>query len=56
MEETRISLCRVNRPDKNNNIWMKRLADCIDGRIVPFYQDKTQAPYHDMNLSSKSRQ
>ena len=29
-----ISLCRVNRPDKNMDIWMQRLADSINGSLV----------------------
>ncbi len=31
-----ISLCRVNRPDKNDDIWLRRFADCIDGRLTAF--------------------
>lgn len=29
-----ISLCKVNRPDKNKDIWMQRLADSIGGTLV----------------------
>lgn len=29
-----ISLCCVNWPDRNNDIWMKRLADAIDGTLI----------------------
>ena len=29
-----ISLCKVNRRDKNNDVWLLRLADCEDGTLV----------------------
>lgn len=29
-----ISLCKVNRPDKNKDIWMQRLADSVGGTLV----------------------
>ena len=29
-----ISLCKVNRPDKNRDIWMQRLADSVNGTLV----------------------
>lgn len=29
-----ISLCRVNRPDRNNDIWMRRLADSVGGILI----------------------
>lgn len=29
-----ISLCKVNRPDRNNDIWMQRLADLIDNTLI----------------------
>lgn len=29
-----ISLCRVNRPDRNDNIWLERVADVVDGALV----------------------
>lgn len=34
MDKRWISLCKVNRPDKNKDIWMQRLADSIDGTLV----------------------
>ena len=35
-----ISLCKVNRPDKNKDIWMQRLADVVDGVLVaPSFDD-----------------
>lgn len=40
MNIQRISLCRVNRPDSKNNIWMRRLADYVGGTlIVPAFND-----------------
>ena len=40
MDEKCISLCRVNRPDSKNNIWMRRLADYVGGTlIVPAFND-----------------
>lgn len=29
-----ISLCKVNRPDKNRDIWMQRIADSVNGTLV----------------------
>lgn len=44
MDKRWISLCKVNRPDKNNNIWMRRLADSINGCLVypDFDENKEQ--------------
>ncbi|WP_316631100.1 hypothetical protein [uncultured Ruminococcus sp.] len=40
MENQWVSLCRVNRPDSKNNIWMRRLADYVGGTlIVPAFKD-----------------
>lgn len=47
MDNYWISLCKVNRPDKNNDILMERIADCVDGKIIPFYPDKSNANYLD---------
>jgi len=35
-----ISLCKVNPPDKNNNIWLIRYTNLIDGKITHFNYDK----------------
>lgn len=37
-----ISLCKVNRPDKNKDIWMQRLADSIGGTLVAPSFDETK--------------
>ena len=38
-----ISLCKVNRPDKNNNIWMWRIADSINGTlIIPAFDENKE--------------
>ncbi len=29
-----VSLCKVNRPDKHNDIWMQRIADAIGGTLI----------------------
>lgn len=29
-----ISLCKVNKPDRNQDIWMQRIADCENGTLV----------------------
>lgn len=29
-----MSLCKVNRPDKNQHVWMLRLADVVNGSLV----------------------
>lgn len=44
MDKRWISLCKVNRPDKNNNIWMRRLADSINGLLIcpDFDENKEQ--------------
>lgn len=44
MDKRWISLCKVNRPDKNNNIWMRRLADSINGFLIcpDFDENKEQ--------------
>lgn len=38
-----ISLCKVNRPDKNKDIWMQRLADAVGGVLVaPLFDDNKE--------------
>lgn len=38
-----ISLCKVNRPDKNKDIWMQRLADSVGGVLVaPLFDDNKE--------------
>lgn len=45
-----ISLCKVNRPDKNRDIWMLRLADAVGGVLVAPYFDKQKEQIHDNRL------
>ena len=33
MEKRWTSLCKVNRPDKNQDIWMVRIADIFNGTL-----------------------
>lgn len=42
-----ISLCKVNRPDRNQNIWMQRLADAVDGVLVAPIFDETKEKIFD---------
>ena len=39
-----ISLCKVNKPDRNQDIWMQRIADCNNGILVipTFDENKDQ--------------
>lgn len=37
-----MSLCKVNRPDKNRDIWMQRLADSVNGTLVAPEIDETK--------------
>lgn len=55
MEKRWTSLCKVNRPDKNQDIWMVRIADIFNGtlKLTNFdekrekIQDNRQLVYHD---------
>ena len=40
-EEWYVSLCRVNRPDKNNDVWVRRMADLCDGELVKFNNENS---------------
>ena len=42
MDKRWISLCKVNRPDKYNAIWMQRLADSIKGALIAPEFDETK--------------
>lgn len=42
-----ISLCKVNRPDKNKDIWMQRLADAVGGALVAPTFDNTKEQIFD---------
>lgn len=43
MDKRWISLCKVNRPDKNKDIWMQRLADSVGGVLVaPLFDDNKE--------------
>lgn len=43
MDARWISLCKVNRPDKNKDIWMQRLADSVGGVLVaPLFDDSKE--------------
>ncbi len=38
-----ISLCKINRPDKNDHIWMIRIADADAGElVVPSFDEKNE--------------
>lgn len=50
MDKHWISLCKVNRPDKNRDIWMLRLADAVGGVLVAPYFDKQKEQIHDNRL------
>lgn len=50
MEEMRVSLCRVNRPDKNSDIWLKRLADIVDKQIVKVEFDESKEMIFDNRM------
>ena len=55
MEKRWTSLCKVNRPDKNQDIWMVRIADIFNGKLKltnfdekrEKIQDNRQLVYHD---------
>jgi len=40
MEKQRISLCRVNKPDINNTVWLYRIADLAEGIVEPVTIDR----------------
>lgn len=43
MEKRWTSLCKVNRPDKNEDIWMVRIADLVEGTLIePSFDDKKE--------------
>lgn len=42
-----ISLCRINKPDKNEQIWMQRIADLQDGTLVAPIFDSTKEQIFD---------
>ncbi len=46
----RVSLCRVNRPDKNSEIWLKRLADVVDEQIVKVEFDESKEKIFDNRM------
>lgn len=46
----RVSLCRVNRPDKNSDIWLKRLADIVDEQIVKVEFDESKEMIFDNRM------
>lgn len=46
-----ISLCKVNRPDRNNDIWMQRLADSVDGILIaPDFDDNKEKVFDNRPL------
>lgn len=46
-----ISLCKVNRPDRNRDIWLLRLADAIEGSLVaPSIDDKKEQTFDNRRL------
>ena len=50
MDKHWISLCKVNRLDKNRDIWMLRLADAVGGALVAPDFDKQKEQIHDNRL------
>lgn len=50
MDNNWISLCKVNRPDRNNDIWLKRLADIIDDQIIKVTFDEDQEMIFDNRM------
>lgn len=46
MDKHWISLCKVNRLDKNRDIWMLRLADAVGGVLVAPDYDKQKEQIH----------
>lgn len=47
MDKRWISLCKVNPPDRKNDIWMQRLADAVDGTLIAPVFDETKEPIFD---------
>ena len=46
-----ISLCKVNKPDRNQDIWMQRIADCENGiLVVPTFDEEKDKVFDNRQL------
>ena len=55
MEKRWTSLCKVNRPDKNDDIWMVRIADLVEGTLIePSFDDKNFGNGQNAKMNSEN--